>query len=102
MTTENDRTLIDRLGKVSDARLAQLRGQASGALSPGGAVALKFKAGDRVVDLATGKRGEVQAAEPRAGAKGGLYAVRLEDGRGVFRGEDELALDQAVAPAPEK
>lgn len=102
MATEGNRSLIDRLGKVSDQRLAELRDQATGVTSPGGAVALKFKVGDRVVDLATGKRGEVRSAQPRAGRSDGLYALALVDGLEVMRGENELALDQAIAPAPEK
>lgn len=54
---------------------------------------MRFKVGDRVLDTATGKRGTVRAAEPRAGSGKELYGLDLEDGRVVFRGGDELTPD---------
>lgn len=54
---------------------------------------MRFKVGDRVIDLATGQRGVVRAAEPRAGANGELYALLLDDSRNVLRAGDEVAPD---------
>ena len=102
MPTDNSRTLIDRLGKVSDETLRQLRESGGAASLAGSGVALKFRAGDRVLDLATGTRGAVVSAEPRAGSRTGLYTVDLANGLRVARYENELAPDQAVAPAPER
>lgn len=102
MATDNNRTLIDRLGKVSDGTLRQLRENAGAGSLAGGSMALKFKVGDVVRDLASGLVAKVKSAEPRAGRDGQLYSVELLDGRVVWRGVDELALDQAIAPAPER
>lgn len=55
---------------------------------------MRLKVGDRVIDTATGKRATVRAAEPQAGGGRGLYGLDLEDGRGVFRGGDELTPDE--------
>lgn len=65
-------------------------------------MALKFKVGDRVLDLATGTRGAVYATSRALGRDQEMYSIQLADGRFVWRGVDELALDQAIAPAPEK
>lgn len=102
MGSENTRTLLDRLEKVSDPTLARLRdasdAASSGAPGPGAA----FKVGDAVIDLATGQKATVRGAEPRAGRGEFLFRLQLADGREVFRGRAELAADQAIAPAPER
>lgn len=99
---ESNRTLIDRIGKVSESTLTRLRDAGAAASSAGTAMALKFKSGDRVVDQATGKSGVVRVAEPRAGTREGLYAIDLGDGRSVMRGENELVLEQPVVVDPGK
>lgn len=102
MATDNNRTLIDRLGKVSDGTLRQLRESAGAGSFAADRMAVKFKAGDRVVDLATGLKGTVLKVEHARAPLQSLYSITLVDGRVVFRDENELALDQAIAPAPEK
>ena len=101
MGTENTRTLLDRLTRVSEPTLNRLRESAGGASSAGGRMAVKFSVGDRVIDLATGQRGTVLRIEHARAPLQSLYSITLADGRVVFRDENELAVDQAVAPAPE-
>lgn len=101
MATDNNRTLIDRLGKVSEGTLRQLRDSAGAGSFAGGGMAFKFKVGDRVRDLATGLAGVVTFVHAASRDEIAIRSVRLTDGRVVGRGVDELALDQAIAPAPE-
>jgi hypothetical protein len=100
VTMASNRTLIDRLGRVSDSSLERLRAAPGDGISGGASVALRFKAGDRVVDLATGSRAVVRAAEPRAGKSESLYTLELADKRVVLRGDGEIAADEAIAVKP--
>lgn len=100
MAMVSNRTLIDQLGKVSDSSLQRLRGASAADTSGGGSVALRFKAGDRVIDLATGSSAVVRAAEPRAGVHASLYILELADKRVVLRGDSEVAADESIVVKP--
>jgi hypothetical protein len=96
----SNRALIDDLGKVSDNSLQRLRAASAADTSGGASVALRFKAGDRVIDLATGSSALVRSAEPRAGKSESLYTLELADKRVVLRGDSEVAADESVAVKP--
>lgn len=89
--------LLDRLKAAQEKQRVELARSGAVVISGIGQGTMRFKAGDAVIDLATGKRGVVRVAEPRAGRGGQLYGIDLADGRLVFRGVDELALDVPAA-----
>jgi len=93
MDTNSQLPLLDRLKAATERQRADLARAGAGVTSAAtSGTAMLFKVGDRVIDTATGQRGKVRAAEPRA--RGGwLYALDLDDGRVVMRGGDELRAD---------
>lgn len=99
---EHMRTLLDRLGTVSQEERARLRALDVGVTSGGLGTGLKLSAGDRVVDVTTGQRGIVREYHRLVTDSVGLWQVLLSDGRVVYRTERELELDRAPTPAPER
>ena len=90
---DNIRALMDRLEQQSRARKAAAATPGAPAPAPASSAGLAFRPGDRVLELATGRRGTVIA-----GARGDLASVQvfeleLEDGRTVYRSREELAPD---------
>lgn len=101
MVMSTNRNLIDRLGKLSAPSLERLRSQSDAASSSAPANTLRFKTGDRVIDLASGQAGLVQLARRDTQVNDELYTVQLADARVVHRGKDELVGTTPVAAAPE-
>jgi len=102
MATDNNRNLIDRLGKVSAPSLQRLRDISDRAAAADLGVGQRWVRGSRVIDLLTGLKGLVQEARPDSQTNVIVFRVQLADLRVVFRTVDELADDQspAVNPAP--
>lgn len=63
-------------------------------------MALRFKVGDRVIDLATGKSGVIRLVHAASSDALRVFSVVLVDGRVVTRDSAELAADEAVAVKP--
>lgn len=96
---DNMRTLLDRIGRVGDEERKHL--QRVGAVNTSNATSapLTFAVGDRVIDLATGKRGTVKAGARGEHVDMQLFRVEIVTGAIVYRNHDELALDKpATAP----
>lgn len=94
MASDRMRALVDDLAKSRDRELARLRA-GNGAPAPAdNPLGLRFAKGARVLDLALGLQAAVTRGErdPLTGA--GRYAIRLDDGRLVYR------LDSELEPAP--
>ena len=94
MAQENIRAVMDRLAQQSRARrAAEAASNAAAAPAPADP-GLHYAPGDRVLDLATGKRGRIVAGarEPASGVQ--VFEVALEAGEPVFRTSAELERDR--------
>ena len=91
MSVLNLAIVIDRLQRQSAAARAQLRkGETAPALDPA-ALALTFKPGDTVFDLATGLTGTVVAGVREAVSGSEYFTIDLATGDAVIRHARELA-----------
>lgn len=94
------RELIDQAARMTEAERSSLRRAArinGAAASPLG---LKFVAGARVLDLASGFQGTVREADRDSVGVGGVYRVELTDGRSVWRVDTELEPVRTAAGMP--
>ena len=90
---DNMQMLIDRLEQATRARRAT-SGAASTPLSSAPPVpGLRFQAGDKVLDLATGAKGTVLAGARDDASGRQAYSVELTTGHFVYRSVSELERD---------
>lgn len=100
MTDPTTQSALDRLRRHQATEQESLQRSAAPSTSPEERLGLRFKPSDRVLDLATGRRGTVLAGRRSESTSEGVYEVKLVDGQTVVRLENELAKDQPPAPAP--
>jgi len=93
-------TAVDRLTRQTAEERARAQTAATPTLSAEEKLGLRFRPGDRVVDLATGNRGEIVNGHRAPSTGRGVYVVKFENGIDTHRDDRELELDRAVAPAP--
>jgi hypothetical protein len=97
---DNLRAMIDRLAQQTRERRAGEASPGAPAPAPASTEGLAFHPGDRVVELATGRRGQVIA-----GARGDLsrlqvFELALTTGETVYRTSTEIARDTLpISPA---
>lgn len=93
-------TLAQRLQKLMDARKVGGATTVPPPTAAPPAPGFRFGLGARVLELVNGDRGTVRAAYYSATNRGPLYEIAI-NGRGIVaRLENELELDQPLAPAP--
>lgn len=98
MASENLKALTDQLGTMNEQERQQLRAAGTAVTSAPSPNALRFPNDARVIDVATGLRAIVTRGDRDPVLNTGRYAVRLADGRLVFRGDAELEADPSPAP----
>lgn len=90
---DNIRALMDRLEQQSRARReANARPGGTSAPVPSDPL-LKFQPGDRVLDLANGRRGIVQAGARDDTSTRQVFEIELLTGETVYRSSAELSRD---------
>lgn len=102
MTEPTIPSAIDRLRRQRDTDTEQLRLSGAPSISAEERIGLRYRPGDRVIDLATGRRGAVVSGRPSPATSAHVYDVRLADGNLVIRLETELGPDQIPTPAPSR
>lgn len=100
MADANIRALMDRLAQQSRARRAAEAAPGATPAAPATDPGLHYHPGDRVIELASGKRGRIVAGarEPSTGVQ--VFEVALEAGDPVFRTSAEIQRD-AIPRAPQ-
>lgn len=100
MSGDRTRAILDSLGTVT--RQASAPAAPAGAAGPSSdnPLGLRFLAGARVLDLATGQRGVVETGHRISSEGDGVFHVRFADGSHRWRGAGELEPDPTpAAPA---
>lgn len=90
MASDRTRALLDSLGPVKTLAHTPAAPGADAGRSSDNPLGLRFRAGARVLDLATGRRGLVRSGYHDQQLRQETYHVALDDGRLVTRGRDEL------------
>lgn len=91
---------VDRLRRQRDTVTEQLQLSGGDSMSAEERLGLRYRPGDRVIDLATGRRGAVLSGRLSQATSAHVYDVRMVDGNQVIRLETELGPDQPPTPAP--
>jgi hypothetical protein len=90
---ENMKVLLDRLEQATRARRMASGSVPAGNLQASRVPGLRFQEGDKVLDLASGRKGTVVAAARDDATGRQAYSVDLITGETVFRSVSELGAD---------
>jgi hypothetical protein len=85
---EQMRSIVERLDKMTAEQRAKLQTSANAGTSAADRLGDRFTTGTRVLDIATGRSGEIVSSLSEGNTR--VYGVRLVDGRMVHRGASEI------------
>jgi hypothetical protein len=100
MADQELRTAVDRLSRQTGDARSKLQRDGAPGQNARALVGYRFQPGQRVIDLATGQRVTVQSGRRSEATMRAVYLVATAAGESTHRDENELADDQAPAPAP--